>query len=159
MNHWANCSSSSGPCHCYYYGKYFHHSRYSIKKSSRQIWREEILLIKAFEFNCILQNSLAADSCREYQGLSERGKWCFWINSSRQPLLPVCITQIASFPSLSCLLFGKVCPECFQMSCMNSSTKVSSFFSLLQPLWLKHRSPLFCGLLLVYLMMWRLCCM
>lgn len=72
MNHWANCSSSSDSCHCYYYGKYFHHSLYSIKKKFQAIWREEILLIKAFEFNCILQNSPTADCCREYQELSQR---------------------------------------------------------------------------------------
>lgn len=69
MNHWANCSSSSGPCHCYYYGKHFHHSRYSIKKKVLDKYEEKrYYSSKHLNLIAFFKILPTADCCRRKPG-------------------------------------------------------------------------------------------
>lgn len=92
-------------------------------------------------------------NCRLFQRIPriQPGRKMMFLNKQLWAfLLLVCVIQMSSFlpppPTLSCLLFERVFPGCFQMSCMNNIPKLSCFSPFCSLCDLKYRSPLFSGL-------------
>lgn len=136
MNQGANCSSSPGPCHCYYYGKHFHHSPYSMKKNVLDKYEEKRYYsskhLNLIAFLKILQVHIASEDMQG--GLPERkGLALHWRAPGGPASKPQCLDTF--IPSRSFLLLGVFLPEWFWMSFRNSPSPWSR-----KSLWLEARN-------------------